>query len=162
MNRAAHLTPSPPSTPLEARADVVLGHSRATIFAALSEADARARWSAPADAAFRYVETEFVVGGRDVFECRGPGGMLLRGVVRYGDIVPGHRVVYDESLFDGATPVSTARVTIVLEAAQADATRVVMAAQLQGQPPPSLVAGYRSGLVTACAGLAWWLDSGPG
>lgn len=161
MNHAAHLTPSPPTTPLEARAEVVLGHPRSVIFAAISEADARARWSAPEDAAFRYVETAFVVGGRDVFACRGPGGTLLRGVAHYVDIVPGHRVVYDESLFDGVTPVCAARVTIVLEAAQADATRVVMAAQLHGSPPPSLVAGYRSGLVTACAGLARWLDSGP-
>lgn len=161
MNRAAHPTPSPPSTPVEARAEVVVRHSRTTVFAALSEADARARWSAPADAGFRYVETEFVVGGRDVFECRGPDGTLLRGVVRYVDIEPVQCVVYDESLFDGATPVCAARVTIVLEAAQAGATRVVMAARLHGQPPPSLVAGYRSGLVTACAGLARWLDSGP-
>jgi len=153
---------TPPADPLRVHAEITVEHPRSIVHAALADPQARAQWSASAEAGFRYLETAFVAGGRDVFECRGPGGTRLRGRVHYVDIVPGRRVVYDETLFDGATPVAAATVTILLEEAAPDVTRVVMAAQLHGEPSSALVAGYGSGLRAACAGLARWLDSGAG
>ncbi len=141
----------------EVRASTILDHPRDIVFAAFADAYSRAQWCAPPGAGFRYLESAFAIGARDIFECAGPGGRTLRGEVRYEDIVPDLRIAYRETLFDGDERVSSASVTVAFDAPTAGSTQVTMGAALEAGSTPELVASYGAGLRIALEGLGKWL-----
>lgn len=139
----------------------ILDCHRDVVFAAFANAHSRSQWCAPRGAGFRYLESEFAVGARDVFECAGPAGRRLRGEVRYDDITPARRISYTETLFDGATCVASARLSVDLESPTQATTRVAFRVHLDPTVSSDMAAGYSTGLRTALEGLAAWLARTP-
>ena len=105
----------------------------ATVFAAWSDRDTKAKWYAAEDG--RY-ELDFRVGGAET--VHGPAGTDIVVHSQYHDIVPGERIVYTTALY-GKQVLSTVSVTTVELVREGDGTRLVLTEQdtfLDGQEQP--------------------------
>jgi uncharacterized protein YndB with AHSA1/START domain len=72
------------------------------LFAALADAEERAKWGTPSETAtFTYDATDFRVGGKDVFLCGAKNDPQFHGVTSYFDIVPDTRIVSVETIATG-------------------------------------------------------------
>lgn len=74
--------------------------SPAQVFTAFADVEFRKRWAVPRGDQLEYEQSDFSVGGRDLFRCGSPGNLCFHGDVRYEDIVPGQRIVYIENMSD--------------------------------------------------------------
>ncbi|MGW5723053.1 SRPBCC domain-containing protein [Amycolatopsis sp. NPDC003865] len=105
------------------------------VFAAWSDAAAKARWFAPGSTH----ELDFRVGGRETVDAAGPDGTALSVVSTYHDIVPDQRIVYATTLSGGKT-LATVSITTVELAAEGEGTRLVLTEQgtfLDGAEEPA-------------------------
>lgn len=67
------------------------------VFAAVADPVVRTKWGTPTEtAAFFYEQTDFRVGGQDLFYCGSKSAPQYRGVTRYYDIVTNERIVSSE------------------------------------------------------------------
>ena len=97
--------------------------SPATVFAAWSDRDTKAKWFAAEDG--RY-SLDFRVGGTEA--VRGGDGVDLIAKSEYHDIVPDERIVYTTALFTGEI-LSTVSLTTVRFDEDGDGTRLVLTEQ---------------------------------
>ena len=124
-----------------------------TVFAAFSEAKARARWGRPWDAAvMHYEEANFRVGGRDVFRCGPKTAPQFRGETRYLDIVPNRRIVSSVTTEINGTRLTTALNTFELAPADTS-TFVSLTVQLTVLDGPGMIERSRAAYDTALDNL---------
>lgn len=73
--------------------------SAARVFEAYVDVGLRTRWSAPTPtSAIVYSETDFRVGGRDVYRCGAKDDLRYLANTHYCDIQANRRIVYSESV----------------------------------------------------------------
>ena len=124
-----------------------------TVFAAFADPAARARWSTPSDTAVMiYDETEFRVGGRDVFRCGAKDDPRFRGETRYLHIVTNRRIVSSETIETDGRRLSAGLVTVDLEPA-GTSTYVNLTLQLVSLDGPAMIAGSKTGYEAALDNL---------
>lgn len=124
------------------------------LFGAFADPAARARWGRPsATAVIIYDQTDFRVGGRDRSRCGAQDDPRFNVEVTYLDILPGRRIVYAETVADGAMPLSASLNTVEIapEGANAKLKVTVQLAALSGE---DMAAGVRFGFNAALANLA--------
>ena len=122
------------------------------VFAAFAEPAARMRWAVPQGERIEYLQTDFAVGGRDVFRCGPPDAMDYQGDVRYELIQPDRCIVYTESMSTAGRPLSAA-LTSVEFVPQAGRTQVVVTAQVASIDGSRMADGYRQGWTAVLARL---------
>ena len=121
----------------------------AAVFSALSDPVARARWSAPTDAAVLiYDEADFRVGGRDFFRRGAKSDPKHRGETRYLDIAPNRRIVSTEVIDEHDRRLAVAVNALELEpvGVGAKSTPTVQLAALDG---PGVIEGSKAGYAGA-------------
>jgi uncharacterized protein YndB with AHSA1/START domain len=100
------------------------------VYAAFADPVLRAQWAAPSDTAqFVYDETDFRVGGRDLFRCGAKSNLQYQGVTLYHDIEPGRRIVSSETVETGGTRILVSLSTVVFEP-EGNGTRIAATIQL--------------------------------
>jgi uncharacterized protein YndB with AHSA1/START domain len=100
------------------------------VFAALADAEERAKWGAPSETAtFTYDVTDFRVGGTDVFVCGAKDNPQFHGVTTYFDIVLDERIVSVETISTGGKTLFITLSTIELQAADAG-TKITLTVQV--------------------------------
>jgi len=114
---------------------IVLGRTLevpvARVYAALSDPLERARMGAAGDRHVLVVEeSDFRIGGRDVYRFGPKGAPLLRAEVVYHQIVPGSLIVATEIVHAEDICVSVTLVTVDLREHHDDDTDVKLTAQL--------------------------------
>ena len=123
------------------------------VFAEFADPVARVKWSAPAGDALVYDESDFRVGGRDIFRCGPAGDLKFRAETRYLVIVPDACVVSSETLETEGQLLAVSLNTLELEPSSEGATLrlTIQIASLVGE---GVVKGYESGNKSALEGLA--------
>jgi uncharacterized protein YndB with AHSA1/START domain len=117
----------------------------ARVYAAFADPVARATWSAPTDTAlFVYDETDFRIGGRDVFRCGSKADPQYRGETRYHDIVPERRIVSTETVDQLDRRLSVAVVTLEF-APEDERTTLKLTVQLVSLDGPGMIEGMKMG-----------------
>jgi uncharacterized protein YndB with AHSA1/START domain len=128
------------------------------VYAALADPVARASWSAPSDTSiFIYDETDFRVGGRDVFRCGSSSDPRYRGETRYHDIVPGRRIVSTEVVDELDKRLSAAVITVELERA-GESTKLKLTVQIVSLDGPGMIEGTKAGYTGALDNLGRYLE----
>jgi uncharacterized protein YndB with AHSA1/START domain len=101
------------------------GASRARVFAAWSQPDAKARWFGGSGDEY---ELDFRIGGRE-FSRGGPqGGPVYTFEARYQDIVPDERIVYAYDMHLDDARISVSLATVELKPA-GEGTRLIFTEQ---------------------------------
>src|SRR6202012_2233338 len=86
------------------------------VFKAFADAKEREKWGTPSDnTAFIYDETDFRVGGRDVFRCGPKKNPQFRGTTLYLDIVANERIVSSETVEAGGSRLFVSLTTTIFE-----------------------------------------------
>ena len=117
----------------------------ARVFAALADPVERARWGTPSEfAALIYDETDFRVGGRDVFRCGSKANPQYRGVTTYYDIVPHQRIISSETVEVGGKTVLISMLTMTLEP-EGPGTKVMLTAQVTSLDGDNMIEGAKFG-----------------
>ena len=117
----------------------------ARVFAALADPVERARWGTPSEtAALIYDETDFRVGGRDVFRCGSKANPQYRGVTTYYDIVSHQRIISSETVEVGGKTVLISMLTMTLEPEGAG-TKVMLTAQVTSLDGDNMIEGAKFG-----------------
>lgn len=68
---------------------------------AFADSNQRATWSAPAGEALAYDETNFHLGGREMYRCGPPETLEFHGAVHYVQIVPELLIVHTDTVMLG-------------------------------------------------------------
>lgn len=124
------------------------------VFKAWANVEARARWGVPSPGVgLEFLESDFRVGGRDISRCGPLGNLIYRVETRYADIVPDERIVFTETVADGATRLSIALLTMELES-EGPRTRLTLTTQIAALDGTDMVAGNKSGWGAALDNLA--------
>lgn len=138
-------------------ATIVLQHSYSVaperVFSEFADPAARARWSPPTSEEFTYDETDFRVGGKDVFHCGPTGDPKFRGETRYLDIVRNARVVSSEALDVDGQRLAVALTTLDFEPAE-DGTNLTITVQMVSFVGADMIDGYESGNKSALENLS--------
>ena len=129
------------------------------VFAEFADPIARARWSAPSGDTLVYDESDFRIGGKDVFRCGPQGDLKFRGETRYLSIEPNLRVLSSETLQTAGQTLAVSLNTLELDASDGGVT-VTVTVQIASFVGPGLVAGFESGHQSALDGLAQHLAAG--
>jgi uncharacterized protein YndB with AHSA1/START domain len=128
------------------------------VYAALADPVARANWSAPSDTTiFVYDETDFRVGGRDIFRCGSSSDPRYRGETRYHDIVPERRIVSTEVVDELDKRLSVAVISVELERA-GERTKLKLTVQIVSLDGPEMLEGTKSGYTDALDNLGRYLE----
>ncbi len=122
------------------------------VFSQFADPVARAEWSAPSEDFLVYDESDFRVGGKDVFRCGPKGNPKFRGETRYLQIVPNERVVSSETL-DTDEPLAVALTTLEFEPTK-DGTNLTVTVQIVSFVGPDMIRGYESGNKSALKNLS--------
>jgi uncharacterized protein YndB with AHSA1/START domain len=123
------------------------------VFAEFADPVARARWSAPAGDALIYDESDFKVGGRDVFRCGPTGDLKFRAETRYLVIVPDTCVISSETLETEGQLLAVSLNTLEIEPSSKGAT-LRLTIQIASSVGEGMAKGYESGNKSALEGLA--------
>jgi uncharacterized protein YndB with AHSA1/START domain len=128
--------------------------SPARVFEAWADAEARKRWSAPAEnIRIEYEETDFREGGRDISRCIEPGNEDYVAAVTYIDIKGDQRIAFVEDVTHGKKRVSAALISVEL-AARGAATRLLLTMQIASFDGSNMEQGYQFGWNAALDNLA--------
>lgn len=130
------------------------------VFSEFADPVARARWSAPSKDELIYDETDFRVGGKDVFRCGPKGDLKFRGETRYLLIVPNACVVSSETVDIGGQFLAVALTTLDFERIE-DATKLTLTVQIVSFVGPGMIREYESGNKSALENLAQHLSEMP-
>ncbi len=125
----------------------------ARVFADFADPVARAKWSAPTGDALVYDETDFRVGGRDIFRCGPKDDLKFRAETRYLLIVPDRCVVSSETLETEGHNLAVSLSTMELEPAK-DGVNLRLTIQIASSVGEDLIKGFESGNKSALEGLA--------
>ena len=118
------------------------------VFSEFTDPLARARWSAPDNDELIYDESDFRIGGKDVFRCGPKGDPKFRGETRYLDIVSNARIVSSETLDVDGQRLSVALTTL-------DLTATIQIVSFAG---PDVIHEYESGNKSALKNLSLHLS----
>ena len=130
------------------------------VFSEFADPQVRAKWSAPSNDALVYDEADFRPGGRDVFRCGPPNDLKFGGVTIYHEIVPNRRVIWTETLSEGATRLAVALNSLEFERS-AEGANLKFTVQIVSFVGPGMVKGYESGNRSALEGLSRHLSGNP-
>jgi uncharacterized protein YndB with AHSA1/START domain len=130
------------------------------VFSEFADPRVRAKWSAPSNDALVYDEADFRPGGRDVFRCGPPNDLKFGGVTIYHEIVPNRRVIWTETLSEGATRLAVALNSLEFERS-AEGANLKFTVQIVSFVGPGMVKGYESGNRSALEGLSRHLSGNP-
>jgi uncharacterized protein YndB with AHSA1/START domain len=115
------------------------------VFAAFADPVERASWGTPSEtAAFVYDETDFRVGGRDVFRCGAKSNPQYRGVTTYYEIVPDSHIVSSETIETAGRKLLISMTTTALTAENAG-TKIVVTTQLVSLQGKDMIEGTKIG-----------------
>jgi uncharacterized protein YndB with AHSA1/START domain len=128
------------------------------VFSEFADPSARARWSAPSNDILIYDESDFRVGGKDVFRCGPKGDPKFLGETRYLHIVPNARVVSSETVDSEGLRLAVALTTLDFEPTE-DGTNLTVTVQMVSFAGPEIIQGYESGNKSALKNLAQYLAS---
>lgn len=138
-------------------ATIMLEHSYSApverVFSQFADPVARAGWSAPSEEVLVYDESDFRVGGKDVFRCGPKGNPKFRGETRYLHIAPNMRVVSSETLDTDDQPLAVALTTLEFEPTK-DGTNLTVTVQIVSFVGPDMIRGYESGNKSALKNLS--------
>ena len=123
------------------------------VFSEFADPQVRAKWSAPSNDALVYDESDFREGGRDVFRCGPPNNLKFRGVTIYHEIIPNRRVIWTETLSEGAERLAVALNSLEFEQI-AEGANLKFTVQIISFVGPGMVEGYESGNRGALDGLS--------
>ena len=133
-----------------------MNYSPAKVFKAFASVEARSEWSVPKGDAIKYFESDFSVGGKDVFKCGSPGSMDFSGVVQYEDITKNKRIISTETITHKKKKLSVALVTIDL--AKVDGgTIITLTAQVCSLDGVDMSQGYKQGWSAVLGNLGEYL-----
>ncbi|WP_395647596.1 SRPBCC family protein [Terricaulis sp.] len=123
------------------------------VFRAWADAEARARWGAPAPhIQIVYEAADFRVGGQDVSRCIEPGTADYVANVYYLDICENVRIVFAENVMHGERRQSAALISVELSP-ERDATRLRLTMQIASFDDTGMEAGYDQGWSAALDNL---------
>ena len=126
----------------------------ARVFAALANPVERASWGTPSgNATLVCDETDFRVGGHDIFRCGSKADPEYRGVTTYYDIVPGQRIISSEIMKMGDVKLLISMSTTVL-AAEKTGTKVTVTIQLISLGGDDMLGGAETGYNASLDNLA--------
>jgi uncharacterized protein YndB with AHSA1/START domain len=128
------------------------------VFSEFADPVARARWSPASNDEIIYDETNFRIGGKDVFRCGPKGDPKLRGETRYLDIVPNARVVSSETLDAGGQRLAVALTTLDFEPSEGS-TNLTVTVQMVSFVGLDVIHGYESGNRSALENLSLHLSN---
>lgn len=115
------------------------------VFTALADPAERERWGAPSEnAAFFYEETDFRVGGRDVFRCGTKNKPQYRGITTYFDIISNQRIVSSETVETGGSRLFVSLTTTILEP-KGRQTKVSVTVQVVSFAGKGMIEGIKDG-----------------
>ena len=123
------------------------------VFSEFADPVARARWSAPSDDALIYDQTDFRLGGRDVFRCGPKNNPKFRGETLYHLIVPNRCVVSTETVDADGRRLAVSLNTLEFEA-KGESTNLRLTVQIVSLAGAGMIAGYESGNKSALDNLA--------
>jgi uncharacterized protein YndB with AHSA1/START domain len=123
------------------------------VFAEFANPVARAQWSAPSGDELTYDETDFKVGGRDVFRCGPKGAPKFQGETIYHLIVLDKCVISSEIVEADSQHLAVSLNTLELEEV-AGGTKLRLTVQIASSIGESMVKGFESGNRSALEGLA--------
>jgi uncharacterized protein YndB with AHSA1/START domain len=130
----------------------------ARIYAAFADPVARASWSAPSDTAtFVYDETDFRIGGRDVFRCGSKSDPRYRGETRYHNIVPECLIISTEVIDELDKRLSVAIATVEL-GREGERTKLKLTIQVVSFDGPGVIEGTNTGYTRALDNLGRYLE----
>jgi uncharacterized protein YndB with AHSA1/START domain len=145
-------------------ATITLEHSYSApverVFSQFADPVARAGWSAPSNDVLIYDESDFRVGGKDVFRCGPKGDPKFRGETHYLQIVPNARVVSSETLDMNDQRLAVTLTTLEFESTK-DGTRLTVTVQIVSFVGPEMIRGYESGNKSALKNLSEHLSKTP-
>jgi uncharacterized protein YndB with AHSA1/START domain len=138
-------------------ATIMLEHSYSApverVFSQFADPAARAGWSAPSEEVLVYDESDFRVGGKDVFRCGPKGNPKFRGETHYLHIVANQRVVSSETLDTDDQLLVVALTTLEFEPTK-DGTNLAVTVQIVSFVGPDMIRGYESGNKSALKNLS--------
>ena len=126
------------------------------VFAEYADPVARARWSAPSNDLLIYDETDFRIGGRDVFRCGPKESPKYYGETRYLHIVPNTRVISSETIDVDGSRLAIALTTLDFDS-KGDGTNLTVTVQVVSLAGPDVIHGYESGNKSALKNLSRYL-----
>ena len=130
------------------------------VFAEFAAPVASAQWSAPSNDALIYDETDFRIGGKDVFRCGPKGNPKFHGEIRYLHIVPNSCVVSSETLETDGQRIAVALTTLNFQPIE-EGTNLIVTVQVVSFVGPDMICGYESGNKSALKNLAQHLNNVP-
>jgi uncharacterized protein YndB with AHSA1/START domain len=131
------------------------------VYAALANAEERARWSAPSDTAvFIYDEANFSVGGRDLARCGAKEDPRYRIEARYVDIVAERRVVWTETIHE-VDRLLAVNVTTLELLPHGERTRLRVTVQVASFVGPGMIENTKAGHEGSLANMARHLEGRP-
>jgi uncharacterized protein YndB with AHSA1/START domain len=126
----------------------------ARVFAAWEDREARERWQAPDETIrIKYEESNFRQGGRDLARCLEQDGAEFLATVHYLDIRRDERIVFTESVAQGAVNVSAALISVELYPVS-EGTRQLVTMQIASFDQSGMEKGYEHGWGMALDNLA--------
>ena len=146
------------STLAPAHAAIVMEHtynaSPARVFAAWEDVEARERWSAPTpEIRIRHETADFREGGRDVSRCIEPGKADYVAEAVYLDIRRDRRIVFAETVANGAARVSAALISVEISPKEAS-SHLLLTIQMASFDGVDMAGGYNEGWSAALDNLA--------
>jgi uncharacterized protein YndB with AHSA1/START domain len=123
------------------------------VFSEFADPVARSRWSPPSNDVLIYDETDFRVGGRDVFRCGPQNDPKFRGETSYHVIVPNKRVVSNETLDADGQRLAVSLNTLDFEAT-GEGTNLKLTIQIVSLCGAGMIEGYESGNKSALENLS--------
>jgi uncharacterized protein YndB with AHSA1/START domain len=123
------------------------------VFSEFADPAARANWSAPSSDVLVYDQSDFRVGGKDVFRCGTIGDLKFRGETHYLNIVTDSRVVSTEVLDMAGERLAVALTTLNFEPTETG-TNLSVTLQIVSFAGVEIIQGYESGNKSALKNLS--------
>lgn len=127
------------------------------VWAAIADSAQRSVWGVPAGEAQVYDESNFRVGGRDVYRCGPPETLEFDGVAEYLEIVPGTLIVHSDVVAVEGKVLAVALLTWHFET-QNGATRVQLTDQVTSFVGADMIDGHRNGHTKALEQLRAFVE----
>jgi uncharacterized protein YndB with AHSA1/START domain len=127
------------------------------VFSEFADPVARARWSAPANDALIYDETDFREGGQDVFRCGPKNDPKFQGKTSYLCIVPNKWVVSSETLDADGQRLAVALTTLDFKPS-GEGTDLRVTVQIVSFVGHGMIEGYEAGNKSALENLSRHLN----
>ena len=128
--------------------------SPAEVFAAWSDTAKRAKWNSPSDEIVIEMERdEFREGGTDIALCKYEGETVAHVTSNYHEIVPEKRILFTETIREGAAMQGASLVSVALVAKGSD-THMTVTLQTVAVDGSELLDGVNEGWTSALARLS--------